>query len=249
MIKVEDFHKYYGDVHAVEGLSFSLEAGQILGLLGPNGAGKTTTLRALSGIISPTSGTLSIAGHDIVNDSVNAKKALAFVPDDPKLFESLTIWEHIQFAAKTYGVKEYESKGAELLDRFDLTEKRDVLTQELSRGMRQKVAIICAYLHDPTVLLLDEPLMGLDPRGIRTMKDSIVERANQGSAVILSSHQLELIDDLCTHLLIIHRGKQLKAGSMDEVRGIIAQEGEVASLEDFFFKVTEEDLETEVVCE
>ena len=239
MIEVEDYHKSYGETVAVSGLGFDIHAGDILGLVGPNGAGKTTTMRAIAGIIPPTRGRLLVAGHDVVSDPVAAKRALAYVPDDPKLFDTLTVWEHLEFVGAAYRVADFASKGTKLLELFELTEKRDTLAQELSRGMRQKVAICCAYLHDPTAILLDEPLTGLDPRGIRTMKDSIVERARAGAAIVISSHLLALVEDLCTHLLILHRGKLLFFGKMAEARAAFADISGDASLEEVFFRATE----------
>ncbi len=149
MIRVEDYHKTYGETVAVDGLSFEVAPGTVLGLVGPNGAGKTTTMRALAGIIRPTRGRLSIAGHDVVHDSIAAKRALAYIPDDPKLFDALTVWEHLEFIASAYRVDDFGPKGEALLAQFELVEKRGELAQTLSRGMRQKVAICCAYLHDP----------------------------------------------------------------------------------------------------
>lgn len=239
MIEVTDFHKTYGETTAVAGLNFVVEPGQVLGLVGPNGAGKTTTLRALCGIIPATRGRLRVAGHDVAQDPVAAKRALAYVPDDPHLFDSLTVWEHLRFTAKAYRVDGLDTKGPGLLERFELTEKRNTAAQELSRGMRQKVAICCAYLHDPQVIMFDEPVTGLDPRGIRTMKDTVLERARAGAAVIISSHLLALVEDLCTHLLIIHRGRQLFCGGMAEARAAFAAGGHDASLEDVFFRATE----------
>ncbi len=239
LIQVIDYHKTYRELVAVAGLSFEVNAGDVIGLVGPNGAGKTTTLRALAGIIPPTRGQLLIAGHDVVADPVAAKQQLAYVPDDPKLFDMLTVWEHLEFAAATYRVSEFKNRATRLLELFELTEKRDTMAQELSRGMRQKVAVACAYLHDPRAILFDEPLTGLDPRGIRTLKDSIVERAAAGSAIIISSHLLSLVEDLCTHLLILQRGRSLFCGPVTAVRSAFATANEDASLEEVFFKATE----------
>ncbi len=239
LIHVHNYHKQYRETVAVEGLSFEVRAGNVLGLVGPNGAGKTTTLRAICGIITPTLGELSVAGYDVQEDPVPAKQQLAYVPDDPKLFDTLTIWEHLKFIASAYRVDDYETKANELLNAFELEEKRDTIAMELSRGMRQKVAICCAYLHDPRIILFDEPLTGLDPRGIRTLKSSIAERAKSGAAVIISSHLLSLVEDLCSHLLILHHGKRLFFGSVDEARREFdAMEGD-ASLEEVFFRATE----------
>jgi ABC-2 type transport system ATP-binding protein len=238
VIVVQEYHKAYRETVAVDGLSFEVPAGAILGLLGPNGAGKTTTLRALAGIIRPTRGRLLVAGHDVVRDPVAAKRELAYIPDDPKLFDALTVWEHLRFIASAYRVAGFEARGEALIRQFELEEKRDTMAQELSRGMRQKVAICCGYLHDPRAILFDEPLTGLDPFAIRTLKASIVERAAAGAAVVVSSHLLSLVEDLCTHLLILNKGRCLFTGTLDEARARYAGLQGDASLEEVFFRAT-----------
>lgn len=238
MIEVEDYHKAYDGVLAVQGLSFRVEPGQILGLVGPNGAGKTTTLRALAGIIPPTRGRLFIAGFELGYEDVEAKRRFAYVPDDPRLFEALTVDEHLQYTAAAYRLADWEGHADALLGQFDLLEKRDTAAGELSRGMRQKVAICCAWLHRPAAIVFDEPLTGLDPRAIRTLKDSIIDRANAGTAVVISSHLLALVEDLCSHLLIIDRGQARFNGPITELRKAYADLGEEASLEDIFFRAT-----------
>jgi ABC-2 type transport system ATP-binding protein len=239
LIRVEDYHKTYRDIVAVDGLSFEVTPGTIMGLVGPNGAGKTTTMRALAGIIRPTRGRLSIAGHDVVHDSIAAKRALAYIPDDPKLFDALTVWEHLEFIASAYRVDDFVPKGEALLAQFELVEKRRELAQTLSRGMRQKVAICCAYLHDPKAILFDEPLTGLDPYAIRTLKSSIAQRAAAGAGILISSHLLALVEDLCTHLLILNKGQSLFYGSLAEARARYADLKGEASLEEVFFRATE----------
>jgi ABC-2 type transport system ATP-binding protein len=238
-IVVEDFHKVYDRTTAVAGLSFAVPPGEILGLVGPNGAGKTTTMRALAGILAPTRGRLLIDGHDVARDPVAAKMALCYVPDDPHLFDNLTIWEHFQFIAAAYRLRDWEAAGEELLVKFDLTEKRDEPASGLSRGMRQKAAIGCGYLHAPRVIMLDEPLTGLDPRGIRTMQDSIRARAEAGAAVMVSSHLLSLVEDLCTSVLLMHRGRKLLHGRLDDLRREAIEAGRAETLEDVFFRLTE----------
>lgn len=238
-IVVEDYHKLYGDTVAVSGISFTVAPGEILGLVGPNGAGKTTTLRALAGIIVPTRGRLFIAGRDVVLDPVAAKAELAYVPDDPALFDRLTVWEHFRFIASAYRLHDWQERGERLLARLELTEKRDALASELSRGMRQKVAIGCGYLHNPKALLLDEPLTGLDPHGIRTMKDLIREHAASGAAIMVSSHLLSLFEDLCTTLLIMHRGRVLRFGQLTQLRNELSFNGRSETLEELFFRLTE----------
>jgi ABC-2 type transport system ATP-binding protein len=239
VIRVEDLHKAYGQTVAVAGLSFEVLPGQVLGLLGSNGAGKTTTLRALCGIIPPTRGRAFVAGHDVVAQPVAAKQNLAFVPDDPRLFDALTVREHLEFIASAYRVASWRGRAERLLAEFELSDRADTPAGELSRGMRQKVAICCAYLYEPGAILFDEPLTGLDPRGIRTMKDSVRRRAADGAAVIISSHLLSLVEDLCTHLLILHQGRRLFAGPVAEARGAVAELNADASLEDVFFRLTE----------
>jgi ABC-2 type transport system ATP-binding protein len=239
VIRVEDYHKTYRDVVAVQGLSFEAQPGSIVGLVGPNGAGKTTTLRALAGIIPPTRGRLIIAGEDIVKEPVAAKRQLAYIPDDPRLFDSLTPWEHLEFVATAYDVADYVPRAERLLSQFQLEEKRDTLARELSRGMRQKVAICCGYLHDPQVILFDEPLTGLDPRAIRVLSESIRNRAADGATILISSHLLSLVEDLCNRLVILNRGQCLFSGSFDEARSRFPELGQGASLEEVFLRATE----------
>jgi ABC-2 type transport system ATP-binding protein len=241
MIRVENFTKYYDDFAAVRNLTFSVEAGQILGLVGPNGAGKTTILRTLSGIIPPSSGTRCLAGHDIVKDPIKAKLSLGYIPDEPRLFDNLTVWEHLEFFSAAYGVADDGRTVGELLNFFHLGEKRDHIVQTLSRGMRQKVAIACAYLHNPKVLLFDEPLTGLDPAGIRSITGSMREHAAQGAAIIISSHLLGLVESLCTHLLLLHQGECRHFGSMDDALRAFDKRDDAATLEDVFFSITHGD--------
>lgn len=238
MIKVENYFKNYDETIAVKGLSFEVPPGAILGMVGPNGAGKTTTLRAIAGIIQPTHGRIFVGGHDINTHPLLAKQQLAYIPDDPRLFEALTVWEHLQFSAAAYRVENFEPIAMGLLEQFELTEKKDTVAQELSRGMRQKVAICSAYLHSPKAIIFDEPHTGLDPHGIRTMKKTVLERAAEGSSVIVSSHLLSMIEDSCTHLLILIEGESAFYGTLDEVRARYPELGDGSSLEDIFFRAT-----------
>lgn len=240
MIEVVNYRKVYGETEAVKDLSFEVPAGAVLGMVGPNGAGKTTTLRAICGVIRPTDGTIQVAGHDIVDSPILAKQTLAYIPDEPRLFESLTVWEHIQFTAAAFGVSKFEEQADQLLEQFELTDKRDELVQDLSRGMRQKVAICCAYIHHPKVILFDEPHTGLDPMSIRTMKTTVLERAKEGASVIVSSHLLSLIEDLCSHLLIMSKGEALFCGTLEEARSQYDDLEEGTTLEDVFFRATKE---------
>jgi ABC-2 type transport system ATP-binding protein len=212
---VAHFSKTYEGTQAVTDLSFSVEAGEILGLVGPNGAGKTTTLRSICGVLPLQQGSVAICGVSLADDEARAKSKLAWIPDDPEPFDSLTVLEHLRFSAALYGVTDWEPRAEELLRRFELAEKREALGGELSRGMRQKLAFCCAWIHSPRVVLMDEPLSGLDPRGIRAAKAAIRDLAAQGTAVILSSHLLVLIEELAHRILILDRGRKIFVGTMD----------------------------------
>ena len=240
VIEVERYNKLYGDFAAVQDLSFVVNPGDVLGLVGPNGAGKTTTLRALAGILQPTSGTIRICGLDLATRGVEAKSRLAFIPDEPQLFDYLTVSEHLQFITRLYSVNDADARIAPLLDELELTAKKDSLPTELSRGMKQKLAIACGLLHEPAVLLLDEPLTGLDPVGIRRMKETISGRARAGTAIVLSSHLLHLVEELCTRLLVIRKGRAVAFGTLDD---IFATHPELAGqpLEEVFLALTGDD--------
>ena len=236
-IELDGFSKHYGDRLAADSLTFSVPPGEIVGLVGPNGAGKTTTLRAIAGIHAPSAGAVRVAGYDVVRQPVEAKRRLALVPDEPSLFASLTVWEHLEFTARIYGVREWQPTAAALLNEMELGDRRQSLGDELSRGMRQKVAVACALLHEPAVLLFDEPLTGLDPRGIRTLYEAIRRRAAAGAAVLLSSHLLGQIEGLCTAFVVMRQGRLLFAGTRDEMRARYATAG--TTLEEVFFHLTE----------
>lgn len=237
-IEVEGLVKAYRDLTAVSELSFRVSRGEVLGLVGPNGAGKTSTLRCLAGILPPNAGSIRIFGFDIQKQSVEAKRRLAFMPDEPRLFEYLTLRDHLAFTARLYGVPDAASRAAALLHELELTGKEKALPAELSRGMKQKLVIACGLLHDPEVLIFDEPLTGIDPGGIRRMKQTIVRRAQAGAAIIVSSHLLHLVEEICDRILILARGRRVAYGTLDEIRAL-AGAGD-ASLEDVFLKVTEE---------
>ena len=239
MISVNGFSKAYGDLVAVDELDFVVPNGEILGLVGPNGAGKTTTLRSLAGIIPPTRGILQIDDIDLSDQPVAAKKRLAIIPDDPPLFGSLTVWEHLTFTAKVYRVDDWQRKADALLVELELSDRKATMADELSRGMRQKVAVSCALLHEPSALLLDEPLTGLDPRGIRTLYEALKQRAAAGASIIVSSHLLGQLEDLCSKFLILGAGRKLFYGSQAEIRSELPSLKDDASLEDIFFQATE----------
>ncbi len=202
---------------AVDDFTFSAAGGEIIGLIGPNGAGKTTTLRTLAGILRPTSGRVAIDGHDIVSDSIAAKRQLAFMPDEPHLFEYLTIEEHLRLVGRLYTVGDFERRARALIEELELTGKERSLPGELSRGMRQKVVIACGLVRDATTLLFDEPLTGLDPVGIHRMRETIVARGRAGACVLVSSHLLHMVEEICTRVIIMDRGRKVADGTVAEL--------------------------------
>jgi ABC-2 type transport system ATP-binding protein len=238
MIEITGLTKRFGTVTAVRDLSFTVRPGEVLGLVGPNGAGKTTTLRVLAGIIPPSAGQVRIAGHDLLTDPVSAKRALAFFPDEPRLFEYLTVQQHLAFIARIYGVANHETLTLPLLEELEIADRIDSLPGELSRGMKQKLAIACGLLHSPQVMIFDEPLTGLDPLGIRRMKDSILRRAHAGAAIVLSSHLLHLLEEVCSHVLIVKRGEKIAGGTLAEVNARFSEGDQDASLEEVFIRAT-----------
>jgi ABC-2 type transport system ATP-binding protein len=223
---------------AVDDLSFEVHGGEIVGLIGPNGAGKTTTLRSIAGILRPSAGHIRIDGHHIADEAVAAKRALAFMPDEPHLFEYLTVAEHLRLMARLFVVDDFERRARELLEELELTGKERALPGELSRGMRQKVVIACGLVRPASTLLFDEPLTGLDPVGIRRMRPTIVARARAGACVVLSSHLLHLVEEICTRVIIMDHGRKVADGTVAELasRADLAVAG--SSLEQIFMRVT-----------
>jgi ABC-2 type transport system ATP-binding protein len=239
VLAIRHLSKTYGDTRAVNDVSFDVRAGEILGLVGPNGSGKTTTLRTIAGVLPIQAGEVRICGLDVGRDEEAAKRCLTWVPDDPQPFDALTVDEHLEFTAALYRVADWKARADELIERFELSDKRAALGGELSRGMRQKLAFCCAWLPRPRLVLLDEPLSGLDPRGIRAAKSAIAEIAAMGSAVILSSHLLELVQALAHRILILDRGQRRFDGTLEEARrSINALPG--SSLEEIFFAATDD---------
>jgi len=236
-IAVEHFTRTYGSFTAVDDLSLAVGSGEIVGLIGPNGAGKTTTLRALAGILLPTSGRIAVDGHDLAADGIAAKRRLAFMPDEPHLFEYLTVDEHLRLIARLYTVPDFDRRAKALIEELELTGKERSLPGELSRGMRQKVVIACGLVRDASVLLFDEPLTGLDPLGIRKMRQTIVARGRAGAAVLVSSHLLHLVEEICTRVVIMDRGRKVADGTVAELASH-AEAAAGSNLEQIFLKVT-----------
>ena len=226
---------------AVDDLSIAVGDGEVVGLIGPNGAGKTTTLRSIAGILRPTSGHIAIDGHDIVTDAIAAKQRLAFMPDEPHLFEYLTVDEHLRLVARLYHVEDFDARARELLDELELKGKERSLPGELSRGMRQKTVIACGLVRQASTLLFDEPLTGLDPAGIRRMRGTIVARAKAGASVLVSSHMLHLVEEICTRVIIMDRGRKIADGTVSELAARAELSPAGSNLEQIFLRVTGRD--------
>ena len=238
MIEAVGLTKFYGRTEALSGLSFQVAPGEIVGLVGPNGAGKTTSLRMLCGMIPPTKGLVRIGGFLVQEEPIAAKRLLAFIPDEPRLFDYLTVTEHLRFLARVYQLGDVGARIATLLEEFELADRAHDLPSTLSRGMRQKVAICCGFLHNPQAIFFDEPLTGLDPIAIRRIKDAILRRAGDGAAILVSSHLLDLVEEPCDRFLILNKGQSVAWGTREEILRRFPKLGAGSSLEDIFLEAT-----------
>jgi len=224
---------------AVDHLDLAIMPGQIVGLIGPNGAGKTTTLRCMCGILRPTDGRVVINGFDVVTDQAKAKAGLAFVPEVPALYDLLTVDEHLRFIAMCFSKLDYyENVGNEILDRYDLLEKKNELVATLSKGMRQKLAVACALIHEANVFLFDEPMIGIDPAGVHEFKLELGRLRDKNAAILISTHLLDTAEKLCDRVVIMSKGRLVASGTLDELRTMEGMANR--SLEDVFLALTEE---------
>jgi len=240
MIKLTNLVKRYGDFTAVNAINLEVPRGELFGFLGPNGAGKTTTLRMIAGILRPTSGTIHIGGVNLTADPIAAKSRLGFIPDRPFIYEKLTGAEFLRFVAGLYDQEgpQVEHRARELLALFDLEEWRDELVESYSHGMRQKLIISSAFVHRPEVIVVDEPMVGLDPKAARILKDLFREYTNRGHTIMMSTHTLEVAQAMCDRIAIIQAGVIRASGTMAELRA--DSEAGAAGLEDIFLKLTGE---------
>ncbi len=238
MIKTVDLTKDYGRVRAVDHVSLEVNEGEIYGFLGPNGAGKTTTIRMLIGLLRPTAGRVFIDGHDLLKEPVAAKSVVGFIPDRPYLYEKLSGGEFLRFMAGLYGMEpdETDRKMEELLRFFSLAEWRDELVESYSHGMKQRLIMASAFIHSPKCIIVDEPMVGLDPKGARLLKDTFRKLAREGGSIFMSTHTLEIAESMCDRLAIIDAGSIIAEGSMEELRKRSA-EAEEAHLEDIFLSL------------
>jgi ABC-2 type transport system ATP-binding protein len=238
VIEAVQLTKHFGQLVAVDHLNIRVEPGELFGFLGPNGAGKTTTIKMLCGLLRPSEGTAHIGEYDVLKQSHQARSSLGYVPDNPFLYEKLTGREYLHFMADLYSVrsKELNHKIEDLLHLFELSEKGNELIESYSRGMRQKIAMAGALIHEPQALFLDEPTVGLDPRSARLMKDILRGLCERGVAVFVSTHILEVAERMCDRVGIINQGKLLVQGTLEELRD--RKSWESATLEDIFLDLT-----------
>lgn len=238
-IMIQDLTKVYGKVVALDRVSLTVRPGEVMGLLGPNGAGKSTMMKIIVGILRPTSGTVRVSGYDIVEDSEKAKKVVGYVPENPSLYTALKVTEFLRFVGKLREVDDesLERKITGSLKTFSLEEKENALLGSLSKGMKQKVALIAATLHDPQVLVMDEPLTALDPKTQLFVTNWITSQGEQGTTVLLSTHNLEVVQDYATQMAIIDHGAIVATGGLQSLREL-ADAGKNARLEEVFLKLT-----------
>ena len=240
MIQTQGIHKTYADFQALQPLDLHVRHGEVFGFLGPNGAGKTTTIRILSGVLPPSGGSLSIDGVSMTDDPVQAKARIGYIPDRPYLYEKLTAREMLHFVGGLYGMahEDIESKGMGLLEQNDLQNFADRLIEGFSHGMKQRLTRSCALLHDPALLIVDEPMVGLDPRGARQIKKVFRDRAESGRTVFLSTHSLDVAQEVCDRLAIIHHGRIVAQGTYEEIRS--QGRDDARDLEEVFLRILEE---------
>jgi len=240
LIEINALTKRFGNLTAVDGLDMSVDAGEIVGFLGPNGAGKTTTLKMMAGLIRPSSGSVMLGGHDVQAEPMEAKRLLGYVPDRPFVYEKLTAMEFMSFVGGLYsmGMDESAPRSTELLGLFGLSDWEDELVEGFSHGMRQRLVMASALLHDPRALVVDEPMVGLDPRGARLLREVFVDLKRKGSAVFMSTHSLDMAERVADRVGIINRGRLIAVGSVDELRGMADLPG--SALEEVFIKLTGE---------
>jgi ABC-2 type transport system ATP-binding protein len=240
VIRLQQVVKRYGKFAAVKGIDLEVGRGELFGFLGPNGAGKTTTMRMIAGILTPTSGSIHIGGIDILKDPMAAKAMLGFIPDRPFVYDKLTGAEFLRFTAALYGQDgpEVETRMDELLELFDLTPWKHELTESYSHGMRQKLIISSAFVHRPEVIVVDEPMIGLDPKSARLLKTLFRRFVERGGTILMSTHTLEIVEGFCDRIGIIRDGEMIACGTLDELRLQAASAG--AGLEELFLRLTGE---------
>ena len=240
LLQIAGLSKRFGRTEAVRDLTFSVGGGEIVGLLGPNGAGKTTTIRCIASILQPTAGQIRIGGFDLESHAEDAKRCLAYVPEVPSPYEMLTVMEHLRFVAAAYDTEDEMPHAEAVLKRLDLWDKRSELGANLSKGMKQKLACACAFVHRARVFCFDEPLIGLDPKGARELKEMLREARDGGAAVLVSTHMLDTAERLCDRVIIMDRGAVVEQGTMDDLHARVTMG---ATLEEMFLRLTEREPE------
>jgi ABC-2 type transport system ATP-binding protein len=239
MVELKNLTKRYGSCLAVDNLSLEIPAGQVFGFLGPNGAGKTTTIRMMMGLLQPSSGSVRLNGHDLADDAIEAKRRCGFVPDRPHIYEKLTAAEFLDFAAGLHGVEPAvaATRRNQLLHTFDLEPWADELLESFSHGMKQRTVMAAALIHTPRLLVVDEPMVGMDPRGARLLKRTFRKLGVDGVTVFMSTHSLEVAEETCDRIGILHQGRLIAEGTTDELRRLAGSHVD-SKLEAVFLKLT-----------
>lgn len=236
MIKLTNLTKVYGKLTAVNNISLEVPPGQVFGFLGPNGAGKTTTIKMMAGLLMPTAGSIEICGHDVVKEPIMAKAVTGFIPDRPFIYDKLTAEEFMDFIAGLYDVQDAVIRTRRLLEMFGLEDWAGELVENFSHGMKQRLVMASALLHEPKVLVVDEPMVGLDPRGARLVKDIFRDLAGKGVTVFMSTHTLEIVEQMCDRVAIINKGEIIADGSVEDLARMARMQG--GRLEPVFLKLT-----------
>ncbi|MCG9969404.1 ABC transporter ATP-binding protein [Pelotomaculum terephthalicicum JT] len=234
ILEIQHLTKKFSKKTAVDDLHFSLRKGETVGLLGPNGAGKSTLIKCIVGLLRPTSGNIFIAGNP--RGSRKARQVTAYIPEVPQLYNMLTVWEHLRFITDAYEIARWEERAGQLLRLFEIWEQRDEFVKTLSKGMRQKLSLCCGIISGARILFFDEPMVGLDPRAIKNFKDLIQELKEGGRTLFISTHLLDPIENICSRIIVLKKGKIIADGSLEELRSRLGEEN--ASLEEVFLEVT-----------
>ena len=245
MIQIDGLEKRYGKFQALHPLTLHIKKGEVFGFLGPNGAGKTTTIRTLAGVLTPTAGSVQIDGMDILKYPVESKKKVGYIPDRPYLYDKLTAREFLQFVGQLYDLEEGEirTRGDALLEEHGLIERADELIEAYSHGMKQRLVLSASLLHNPPLLIVDEPMVGLDPHGARQIKDRFRSIADEGRTVFLSTHSLDVAQEVCDRVGILFKGRLVALGTVEEM---LNQQDE-GNLEEVFLQITQEQMDAQEV--
>lgn len=246
ILEIKDLWKKYGQDWVLKNVHLTVNKGEILGIIGENGAGKSTLIQHILGLVKPTKGEILIHNVSIAKDELAAKRSLSYIPELPLLYKDLTVWEHLKFVAMAFQLeeKEFLNKGKTLLTKFGLWDKRNMIPTNFSKGMRQKVAVCCALIHDADILLVDEPFIGLDVRAVRDLRTIIADLHKEGKTIIIATHLLDSAEKMCEKFVILQKGEILAKGSLYDIKNKIGM-AQDSSLEDIYFSISRKEISTD----